>query len=288
MKKILRLIFITAVFMLTALFSLTAQAANKEVYRFADVAEYNGEVYAHSWMDSSFDDCLSGNVSVKWLPEKLEDQINSKRYNALIDFTIYNGKIYYRAGNPCGADDCIESIYVCDLDGSNNTLIADNADNHTNIYIVDNYLYYSSMRPYEDSGSPHPEADGGLYKVNLDDLSITALVEPSGVVSNGAKLHYCDGYHVYYAYTKARFLYDDNAESTCYVSDVNGYNTVEIPRSSMLFYTGYKEYIWGDRKYYIKDGFMYEESKSDGSVKEIYEISGTANIKCATNRYIYY
>ena len=125
-------------------------------------------------------------------------------------FCVYNNYIYYSNGHSSGDEQKV-SIYRTNIDGTDKTLIANNVSSYSDIYIVDDTLYYTSCdfsvnRYWERS-------DGGIFKVNLNDCSWKKIV--SDIESN---LIYCDSDYVYYkvytGYGKSYYYRIDN-EGTC-------------------------------------------------------------------------
>ncbi|MCC8097449.1 MAG: hypothetical protein LIO44_02590 [Eubacterium sp.] len=294
MMKSVKIVLITALLILAAVFSVTAQAADKEVYEFSRIKEYNGEIYEDPGMFYMLDQkVVGGNVSVNKLPYALRSQfepLNDNAEDCLISFCIYNDKIYYNAGPPATMDGSPSSIYFCDLDGTNNVLLAENAHIYGAIYIVDNFLYYSSLRPYRY----YPHTDGGIYKINLSDFSVSTIVQPSDTEGNGANLLYCDGENVYYEYIVPSIpnSYFSSCVEGYYKVDINGYNTVEITETEADFYkfnNGFKG-IFGDMRYYIEENVMYEKNKDGSIIRKIYDNITGENplVTIVTNDYIYY
>lgn len=105
-------------------------------------------------------------------------------------FAIYYDKIYYLTGAE-GSDCVIGSIYRCNLDGSGNELIANDADALATPYLSDGCLYYVVYNDYDNWFGRNLR--GGIMKINLNTGSYGRLVTDSDAyIKNvlGDKLFY--------------------------------------------------------------------------------------------------
>ena len=115
MKKFFKISLILAVFAVVSLFTATAHASDsvKSTY----VQTYDGVTYT---CVDTFHSAELNKSEIKTLPDSLTND------GFIYSFAIYKGKIYYITGVK-GSSDVIGSIYRCNLDGSENELIANDA-----------------------------------------------------------------------------------------------------------------------------------------------------------------
>ena len=182
MKKI-----ITLTLVIILLFqSITVLAAYEECTEFAQVCEYNGNVYSTYYAGSNGGLRYKGNgFIIHSLPYGMMDE------GLIYSFCFYNDKIYYMTGEN-GSDTMYPAkIYSCDLSGANNVLIADNVEAWSKVFIVDNILYYQAYQTYGLDYRIQGRT-GGVYKINLEDLSWYKIPN-----TDEAKLYYCDGDYAY-------------------------------------------------------------------------------------------
>lgn len=98
---------------------------------------------------------VSDDFEVKSLPE----QVNEK--GEIARFTVYAGKIYFLVHAP-GSDLMPGSIYSCDMKGKKMTELANNANNYSNCYIKNGYVYYDTSTDEERN------VEKGIYRVKID------------------------------------------------------------------------------------------------------------------------
>ena len=238
-------------------------AAGEETSYFSNLSSNWGDAYTTFFYASNggifFKD---GNVHVNPLPYGLMDQ------GEIYSICCYNEKLYYSTG-PEGSDISEPvKIYSCDMNGQNNRLLADNVSAWSDIYIVDNVLYYTA---YSSRIGEGPQGyDGGIYRINLNDLSWKKLV------SGGVYMEYCDGDYVYY--TNYSTIYD--------AIDVNGNNVVNISPDSDEYQLGL--FIKGNKVYYISDDYLYERDRNGGNPRRICIIPEYSEINNVTENYVYY
>ena len=259
MKKLL----LVVAMLVSLLTSQTTFAAGEEPNYFSNLSSNWGNVYTTFYYGSNggifFKD---GNVHVNPLPYGLMDQ------GQIYSICCYHEKLYYSTG-PEGSDiPQPVKIYSCDMNGQNNILLADNASAWTDIYIVDNALYYTAYSSRIGEGAQG--YNGGIYRINLNNLSWKLLVD------GNVTMEYCDGDYLYYT----------NYFNIYAAVDVNGSRVVSIDRNSDEF--DYSLFIKGDKVYYISDNGLYVRNRNGGNVRKICNVSGYSDINNVTENYIYY
>lgn len=265
MKKTL---FTTLAALAAASTILTASAAQEECTYFSSLSSDWGTVYTTDFYGSNggitFTD---GNVHVNSLPYGLMDQ------GLIYTICCYKGKLYYSTG-PDGSDipEPVK-IYSCDLNGQNNRLLADNATAWSDIFIIDDELYYGAYHSEPSYGAQGYY--GGIYKINLNNL------QWKKIVSGDVELTYCDGDYAYF--TNHRDIYA--------AIDTNGYNTVAITPNCDEF--NYNIWLKGNYAYYISGTGLYVRTKNRTDSKKLCTVPQNSylqisNISNITENYIYY
>ena len=138
------------------------------------------------------------------------------------------------------------SIYSCNMDGSGITILADNASNFSNVYIVDNILYYDAYTTPEWDMDYYNGYYGGIYSINLENLSWQKISD-----KKYADLWYCDGDYVYYKI---------GHEGPCYATSTDGTKTLYVSQWCDEFLEDV--YVKGNLTYYVKNGDLYVRNKN--------------------------
>lgn len=240
MKKLLSA-FVLTVF-LVSLFSVNVFAAYESPVNFSNVYNYDDKVYTTEFYGTNGGITFrKGNIDICSLPDSV---LSSLGGNNVWNFCCYNNKIYYLAGAP--ASDIIPAgIYSCNMDGSGITMLADNASNYSNVYIVDNVLYYDAYKSQEWMYPDYQGYYGGIYSINLENLSWKKIT------ADYAYICYCDGDYIYYR-DGGDYYYAITTEGTNKMR-VDG-NCDECAR--------YDGVLKGDTFYYIQNGSMFIRSKN--------------------------
>ena len=257
-----RFFLTTAAVMALGAMSITASAAVDEPDRFSNVTSNWGNAYTTYFYSSNGGITFrSGNVTANPLPYGLMD------HGMVYSICCYNGRLYYSTG-PEGSDigEPVK-IYSSGMDGTDNQLIADNAEAWSDIYIVDNVLYYTG---YSSSYGYAKGYDGGIYKINLADKSW------SKIVTGDVHMRYCDGDYVYYTDFGNVFA----------AIDVNGYQVVNMPSEADEF--NYDLSIKGNHVYYVSGTAIYTRARGGGSIRKICNVPENSQINSITENYIYY
>lgn len=97
---------------------------------------------------------------IKFLPQTVQDTNRGCIYS----FVIYYDKIYYVTGLQ-GSDNVLGYIYRCNLDGSDNELIANDAE-VGNLFLSEGCLYYDVLYDYDNFHGRN--LCGGIMKINLN------------------------------------------------------------------------------------------------------------------------
>jgi hypothetical protein len=273
MKKSIKQILAAVPIAILAM-SSAAYAAGEETNYFSDVDGYWGSVYTTHIIGTNGGDTYgNGNVTVNMLPYGLKDQ------GRIYRFCFYNDKLYYLTG-PDGSDiDYPARIYSCDINGKNNRLLADNAEPWSEVFIIDNVLYYDA---YDSVSWGGPQGyDGGIYRINLNNLSWKKIV--SGKVS----LTYCDGDYAYYIV--------GNNWDTAAAIDVNGNHQVAVNIYSDECVRGWLCEVWikGNYTYYVSGNGLYVRTKNGYDSRLICKVNNYNHdyglyIRNITENYIYY
>ena len=206
---------------------------DSRVYKFSDVSGYNGQVYCR------YDSNILGGVN-----EDICNQLPYGMYNlgCIYSFVCYDGYIYYLTG-VLGNDNVRCSIYRCNMDGTNNVYIADNAINGSNCYIIDNVLYYETG--YINSIS-HALDESGIGKINL----VTGEYNEIYRINKNLRIKYCDNSLIYLSQNGNYFCIDTDGN---YITSLSAENSYII---NDVMYNGYS--------YKMYDGAVYKYD-SDGN-----------------------
>ncbi len=252
---------------------ISANAATEECTEFSNVAAYNGIVYTTKRAEGDggvyFAD---GNVAANSLPQALLEKEKSES-RIIWSFCFYNDKIYYLISGD-GTVEIPGEICSCNLDGTNNVVLADNAFNGGYACIVDNILYYDAM-PENDEN--YPGYDGGIYKINLGDLSYQKFSVGE------ASLAYCDGDNIFYKKSNSGTTYPS---FKYYKADINGNNVTSVSGDSDEF--GYGVIIRGNNSYYVKNNALYVKTRNGYDAKKLADLPGYAHIRNVDDTYVYY
>ena len=230
MKKLIKFTaaFITAVASM-ALLSLSASAfdVSDNIDCFSVVDEYNGRLYC------SYDNSVLGGTN-----EDICSLLPYGMHNIghIESFTFYNGYIYYlttKRGEAAQA-----KIYRCNMDGSNNVYIADNARSGSDCFIVNNILYYSTGSPMDEYN--HYQYDG-IAKINLK------TCEYEKIYNEGAYLTHCTENYVFFCNT-------DYDNPKYYRLNTNGTNLCTMSSTDIELAPGRIHY---SNRYHAYDGGIY-------------------------------
>ncbi len=154
MKKTIKIAFVLTIFTALMMFGATTHAS--DTVKSSYIQTYNGKTY------TSVKNLPSGKIedsSVRALPSSI------KKRDYIYSFAIYYDKIYYVTGYE-GSDCVLGYIYRCNLDGSGNELIANNADALTDFYLSDGCIYYQVLYDYGNSYGRY--LNGGVMMINLN------------------------------------------------------------------------------------------------------------------------
>lgn len=153
MKKFFKISLILAVFAVVSLFTATAHASDsvKSTY----VQTYDGVTYT---CVDTFHSAELNKSEIKTLPDSLTND------GFIYSFAIYKGKIYYITGVK-GSSDVIGSIYRCNLDGSENELIANDATASACFFLSEDCLFYPVLNDYDNNHKRN--LSGGIMKIYL-------------------------------------------------------------------------------------------------------------------------
>lgn len=253
-----------------------AFAAMEEPHRFSYVDDYYDLVYTTDYYGTNGGIRFSGgNVNISSLP------YGTMNLGEIYSFCVYGDRIYYLTAE-CGSDWSPACIYSCNMLGGDNVLIADNACNFSNCYIVDGVLYYDAFYSQRDGYDDfYPGYYGGIYKINLNDCSWAKLV------SGFTQLTYCDGDYIYY------YVGLQQNGNNCYAVSADGSVTYNMS-GDIDEYSDYY-FLKGNVAYYIYNSGIRQRARN---VKNFYSTLKTEindisellhdNILNVTSRYIYY
>ena len=241
MKKLISMMIVFVM----SFMSISAFAAYEAPVKLASVYNYGDNVYTiHYYGTNGGVIFLGGNVDIHKLPDSMY-RVGGHIWR----FCFYNDKIYFLAGE-AESDDTLAYIYSCNVDGSGIRLLADNASNKSEVYIVDNVLYYDAYATEDSMNTYYYGYCGGIYSINLGDLSWKKIV------SDNSKLAYCDGDYVYCGGQRA--------------ISVDGKRVIKVRRDC-------DEYSWdvfvkGNQAYYAGEGDVYVRDKNGENVRFIQKI----------------
>lgn len=218
MKKIIG--FIAMIIGILA-FALTANA--EDTVKFTRIQNYNGITY------TSLDTLTYGTIhadDVKPLPNGLSNE------GFIYSFAMYYDKIYYLTGRQ-GTDGVIGSIYSCNPDGTENTLIANDAEINS-CFLNDGCLFYNVVDAYYGKGY-----SGGIMRINLNTGEYGKIVTDSN-----SSLINVVGDRIFYMINW----------SDCHCMTVKGAYIGRISRNDIEAAT---DFIAGDRAYKAYGGAVY-------------------------------
>lgn len=211
-----------------------------------------------------------GNVDINQLPYGMMN------LGDIYSFCYYNERIYYLTGEE-GSDILPASIYSCDINGSDNKLIVDDAANNTEIYIVNNYMYYNQVKELPDYYT-----NAGINRVNLENN-----VSEKFVNNDSAYMYFCDENNLYYS--------DSSSVGTYYSIDYNGQNINKLADNADETPGDYSisKFIKDDMIYYISGNKLYSQRRNDAaSLKEMCEVPqegyNKSSIMNVDDKYVYY
>ncbi|MGN0162983.1 MAG: hypothetical protein ACI4EA_05290 [Candidatus Ornithomonoglobus sp.] len=172
-----------------SMFFCTATVHAADNIKFTCVQAYNGATYTCA------DTYCVGEITasdVRTLPKTVTNM------GCIYNFAIYYDKIYYITGGE-GSSDVLGYIYRCNLDGSGNELIANDADALGNLFLSDGCLYYSVFNDYDNWYGRNLR--GGIMKINLNTGAYGRIVTDSESyiinVLDDKVFYYVDGnYHL--------------------------------------------------------------------------------------------
>lgn len=232
-----KLISMMIVFVMSFM-SISAFAAYEAPVKFDMVYNYENKVYTTYYEGGEGGETFKrGNVNVYTVP--VEREYSYKVWN----FCFYNNKIYFLAGE-VGSEALPACIYSADADGGNIRLLADNASSFSNVYIVDNILYYDA---YVSIGRPLYEGHYGVIQaIDLTNLSWRKIVGKSNL-----KMSYCDGDFAYY-----RIGYD----GPCYATSTDGRRTIMVSEYCDEF--NVENIVKGNQTYFLYNGNVYVRERN--------------------------
>ncbi|MFQ7292447.1 MAG: stalk domain-containing protein [Monoglobales bacterium] len=220
----------------------------------------NGEVYTTQWATT--------NGALRFVG----GDFNQKRFISPIgdtlDFCFYRGRIYYISWMG-GSDFLPAQIYSCNLDGSDNRLLVENASNDSTLYIADGYMYYDAFLFFDEDNDGWNETviSDGIYKMNINTGEKTLIVNPSEFENQEGysrlSLVSCDKNSIYFDINWS----DDDYYSINY----NGKYLNKIYLDAEEKQRNRSDGIVKDgRRYYISGDKLYEQKEDDSSsVREI-------------------
>lgn len=264
MKNKIKFLAAITVFSVCLLFALSVSAT--ESVEFKKVQEYNGKVYTCT--DTYYIAELNAS-KVNPLPAGIVND------GAIFKFAVYYDKIYYITA-PEGTSDVLGSIYRCNLDGSENSLIANDVEALGNAFLSDGCLFYDIFYDYQNYYGRYLQ--GGIMKINLNTGAYCKVVTDIGAsISN-----MLDDKMFYWASGGHHLMNTSGA----YIGGISA-NDIEVSGAVIL----------GDKAYKISYGAIYRydwshnaewvastANKVDGY--PTYYTSGT--VENVTGGYIYY
>ena len=242
---------------------LSVSEADNEVYRFSNLSNDGETVYVTPHYASNggivFED---GNIHVTPLPNGIINE------GDIYKICCYKGRLYYATGLEGSDIPEPTKIYACDMNGSNNVLIADDVKEYGEAFIVDDILYYDAYRSTAYDG---PSGyDGGITRIELNDLS------KKKIFTGAAELKYCDGEYAYYM----------GFDSTYGAVPVNGGESVSQSPENDEY--SYEVYLDGDKVYYISGNVLYERDRNGGNERTICAVPDNSHINNVSSEHVYY
>ena len=172
---------------------LVATRSNRDKYdkimsavQFSEVCGNGTDMYAIAYFGTNGGIRMSdGDVSIK----HIQELIGKKEEEMYVtSFCFYNNKLYFIGGLQ-GSVALRESIYECNSDGSGMNELTDKASNCSNVFILNDILYYDALSPRDaqESGDNQEKFKGGIYGINLDDGSEKKLISDYVGQADGRK-----------------------------------------------------------------------------------------------------
>ncbi len=277
MKKLLTLTL--ALVLLFIWGGLQSFAASEEPIQFAKAYNYGSNIYYADWETNSGwgvayfrneEGTIMLSDMVKGLPER-----GTRGTFDILRLCFYNNKFYFLA-----ADYDWEfsprygwpgNIYSCDPDGGGLTLLAENVGCLSEIIIVNHMLYYSGpgTSSMDSSG-----LEGGLYAIDLNDLSVKKFCDDQSVV-----LHYCDGNYAYFSQHNTATKNTEN-----YIIRTNGTGKMQSDKTQDDLEPG--GIRRGNYVYYISEGQLYVRNLNSRSSTHLRSLSSNLFLLSITSDYI--
>lgn len=175
---------------------------------------------------------------------------------------VHNGKLIYLTSADVSKN-VPSHIYLCDRQGKNNVHISENVAQESKIYISKNHLFYAALF------NPSMGYYGGVYKINLEDLSYEKILnEP-------AEISYFDG----------ELLYLKN-NNDYFAIDANGNNRIKINSNCDEY--AENVVIKDNEVYYVSNNFLYARIKNGNDAIRIAVVRDNSYPVFADEDYIYY
>lgn len=228
MKKLFTRIWLAALLMLL----MCRPSFAEDIYKFTSVCGYKGEVYC--CYTSAVDGVINEEICNP-LPYGMHD------LGCIRSFTIYNDHIYYLTSE-LGTGILPASIYRCDMDGSNNILIADDTHSEGECYIADDILHYTSCYFVDYTPIKYD-----ISCVNLNDFSYKTVIRDTW------QIELWDGKYIFFEKELCGDYYrcDKDGKNICKMSE----DDVEI----------FADIIYGNNGYKLYDGAVYKYDWSGNS-----------------------
>ncbi|MDO5310877.1 MAG: hypothetical protein Q4E94_03115 [Clostridia bacterium] len=252
------------ILLIIVIFSSTAVLASDSL-KFTKVQTYCNRTYTcvntHSVSDIFKDDVVA-------LPGSITN------LGFVYSFGIYYDKIYYITGAR-GSSGVLGYIYRCNIDGSENELIADNADALRHPYLSDGCLYYDVLNDYDNFYGRN--LCGGIMKINLNTGDYGRIVTDrySTLVNvlDDKVFYKSSGYHV--MNTSGRYIGEMSPYDVEVISDIIIGNTA---------------YIGLDNEIYTLDWNLNSKwiDSAPERVNGCNILPNTCNVENVTGGYIYY
>lgn len=235
MKKTIKIAFMLTIFAVLTLFSATVHAS--DTVKSSKIQTYNGKTYTNikNLPDGKIEDS-----SVRALPSSL------KKRDYIYSFAIYYDKIYYVTGYE-GSDCVLGYIYRCNLDGSNNELIANNANALANFYLSDGCLYYQVLYDYDNYYGRY--LNGGVMLINLNTGWYGRIITDydatlENVLDDKVFYSVSSGYHLMTA--RGRYIGKNDYRDAEVYSDIVVGDTGYIGENGAIY-----KYDWNRKKKWI-------------------------------------
>ncbi len=255
---------------------------SSEVFE-ARVQEYNGYVLVSRYPASNGGfHWLPGNVPHKYLPIEEGDY-------RIYEYAIYNNHIYYNYGPQGSEYSWPNSIYCCDMDGKNATLLTDDAACESGLVIINGKLYYSSYSDNNDEWAinVYGAGDGNINVIDLKTGQKSKVID--GISSNpeskkGVYLsRVYDDIIIYSVNSKLGYAYNYYCWFNIITGESGRLNKDELPK-----------YVWSNSEcnvfFYNSDSnkeirVLYNNTGEDYVIAQSNNNIGIVNV---TDQYIYY